>query len=277
MKQIFFVILLCISFVQAQVKTPRPSPNATISQTIGITDVTITYSRPGVKGREVWGKLVPYNQVWRTGANENTTITFTDPVKIDGQTLPAGTYGLQTIPTADEWTIILSKNAKAWGAFSYKQEDDALRFKVKPQASDFQEWMSFSFENLSESSADVTLRWEKIKISFKVEFDTRNIVFNGAKGEISWNKPAQVAGYFNSVGDRLDEAMKWIDLSISIEDNYWNNRVKAQILAKTGKQADAIKTMEKAMTFSKAMKEPPFDLVDMEKLLTEWKSKSSKK
>ena len=117
----------------AQIDLPRPSPNASVSQTVGITEITLKYSRPGVKDRQIWGKLVPYYKVWRMGANENTTIKFSTPVKIDGHELAAGIYGLQAIPTSGEWTIIFSKDADEWGAFDYKQENDALRIEAKPQ------------------------------------------------------------------------------------------------------------------------------------------------
>jgi hypothetical protein len=156
---------------QQQRQGPRPSPNATVSQTVGLTEVTIKYSRPGVKNREIWGKLVPYGQVWRTGANENTTIKFSTPVKINGHELPAGTYGVQTIPTATEWTIIFSKDSNEWGAFTYKQADDALRIQAKPQPAEFRERMAFDFEDMTDNAAKVVLHWEKLKVSFNIEVD----------------------------------------------------------------------------------------------------------
>lgn len=148
---------------------PRPSPNARVSQTIGVTDVTISFGRPGVKGREIWGALVPYGQVWRTGANEATTITFGNAVTVQGQNLSAGTYALFTLPTADEWTLIFNKTANQWGAFSYNASQDALRVKVKPRTAGHEEWMSFRFSDLSVSSATIVLAWEKLAVPFKVE------------------------------------------------------------------------------------------------------------
>src|SRR6516225_5654533 len=144
MFSVFFCVLSVASFCHAQtatgetlmLKLPRQSQRATVSQRIGVTDITITYHRPLANGRQVWGKLVPYGQVWRAGANENTTITFTDPVQIEGQALDKGTYGLHMIPGENEWTVIFSKDAHDWGSFSYKQDDDALRVKVKPQAAE---------------------------------------------------------------------------------------------------------------------------------------------
>jgi hypothetical protein len=148
---------------------PRVSPNASVAQTIGVTEVTISYGRPGVKGRTIWGELVPYGEVWRTGANEATTISFSKDVTIEGERLPAGTYALFTIPKENEWIVVFNKNAQQWGAFDYNASQDALRVKVKPQAADPQEWMSFSFEDLNPNAATVALRWEKLAVSFKIQ------------------------------------------------------------------------------------------------------------
>ncbi len=155
-------------FAQRASDEPRGSPNANVSQTIGITEVTISYGRPGVKGRKIWGGLVPYGKVWRAGANEATTISFRNDVTIEGQPLSAGTYALFTLPTEDEWTIIFNKTAQQWGAFNYDAGHDALRVNVKPQAADHKEWMSFGFRDLSANSATVVLRWEKLAVPFEI-------------------------------------------------------------------------------------------------------------
>ena len=149
----------------------RPSPRAAIMQAIGATEVSITWGRPQVNKREVWGKLVPYNRVWRTGANEATNITFSTDVLIEGQKLAAGTYALSTIPTENEWTITFNKVANQWGAFYYNPEFDALRVKVKPLAAEHEEYLSYSFESLSPTSAQIVIRWEKMKVPFKVELE----------------------------------------------------------------------------------------------------------
>src|SRR6476659_3580953 len=161
MKKLSHAAVLCAAAALAaspavlaqQVDFPRPSPNASVSQMVGITEITLHYSRPGVKNRKIWGGLVPYGEVWRTGANENTTISFSTPVKIDGHELAAGTYGLQTIPTASDWTVIFSKDAELWGAFDYKQEHDALRIQATPRPADMQERMSFDFTDLTDTSS----------------------------------------------------------------------------------------------------------------------------
>jgi len=167
---VVLILLLAIPALgQRGSDKPRVSPNASVSQTIGVTEVTISYGRPGVKGRTIWGELVPYGEVWRTGANEATTISFSKDVTVEGEPLPAGTYALFTIPKEAEWIIVFNKNAQQWGAFDYNASQDALRVKVKPQAASPQEWMSFSFEDLSSNSATVVLRLEKLAVPFKIQ------------------------------------------------------------------------------------------------------------
>ncbi len=148
---------------------PRQSPNASVSQTIGTTVVSITYGRPSVRGRHVFGELEPFGKVWRTGANEATTITFSDDVQIGGRTLEAGTYGLFTIPEEEEWTIIFNNVPAQWGAFDYDSSQDALRVKAEPQKADTREQFMIHFENVTDTSADVVLHWENTKVPFTVE------------------------------------------------------------------------------------------------------------
>src|SRR6202035_5059384 len=147
---------------------PLQSQHAVIMQRIGITDITVNYHRPLANGRQIWGKLVPYGQVWRAGANENTTVTFTDPITIEGQPLDKGTYGLHMIPGENQWTVIFSKMSTAWGSFSYKQDEDALRITVKPQATELHDALAYDFDELTPDSAVGTLRWDKVGVPFKV-------------------------------------------------------------------------------------------------------------
>lgn len=175
-------LLLALPFqALAQGAQVRPSLKAGVMQRLGAdTDITIEYGRPGVKGRKIWGTLVPYGMApgnqysknqpfpWRAGANENTTIELSKDVLIEGQPLAAGKYGLHMIPSEKEWTIIFSKNNSAWGSFSYKQEEDALRVTVTPVAAPFQEWLTFGFEDLAGKSATAVLCWEKLKVPFKI-------------------------------------------------------------------------------------------------------------
>jgi hypothetical protein len=152
----------------AQPKGPRPSPKASVMQAVGTAEVTITYSRPGVKGRVIWGGLVPWDKVWRAGANEATTFAVTQDVTIDGQKLPAGTYSLHAIPGKAEWTVIFNKDAKQWGSFNYKEADDALRIKVKPETGEMTEWLTYSITPAGPYAATVALAWEKLRVPFTV-------------------------------------------------------------------------------------------------------------
>jgi hypothetical protein len=163
---------------------PRQSQRAQVSQRIGITDITISYHRPLVNDRKVWDGLVPYGKVWRAGANENTTIAFSDPVLIEGKPLDKGTYGLHMIPNADEWTIIFSKNSTSWGVFTYNEAEDALRVTVKPKAADVHNALTFDFDQLQPDSAVVELEWEKIAVPFKVSVDVHDVVQASLKKQL---------------------------------------------------------------------------------------------
>src|SRR5437763_12280814 len=164
------------SYAQGILNLPRASQHALVTQRVGITDISINYSRPLVNNRQVWGKLVPYGQVWRAGANENTTLTFTDPVMIEGQPLDKGTYGLHMIPGENQWTVILSKMSTAWGSFTYKQDEDALRVTVKPQTAEFHDALTYDFDDVKPDTTVVTLRWKKVAVPFKVEVKVNDIV-----------------------------------------------------------------------------------------------------
>lgn len=255
-----------------QLDLPRPSPNATVSQMVGVTKVSIQYSSPGVKDRKVWGELVPYGEVWRTGANENTTITFSTPVKIGGQELPAGTYGLQTIPTAGDWTVIFSKNADLWGAFNYKPENDALRIQVKPQTvADSLERMAFTFEDTTDTSSKVVLRWEKLRVPFTVEVDTPKLVT--AKVQDAVRMPLQAANFCIQNNTCLDEAGHWIDASIALQESFANLRAKAMLLAKKNDTKGAVTYGEKALAAAKTAQQPPNaqQVKDLEGMVASWK------
>jgi hypothetical protein len=254
-----------------QVLTPRPSPDATVTQMVGVTKVSIDYSSPGVKNRVIWGELVPYNEVWRTGANELTTITFDDPVKINGNELPSGTYGIHSVPRPDEWDIIFSKDARVDGPSNFNVENEVLRVKVKPEEHHFMERMSFLFTDVTETSAMVNLIWDKIKVTFSLETNTQDLTLTKARQQLSWAPLFQAAQYCLTNNVNLEEGLKWIEASCLINQVYWNTRVKAQILAKLNRKSDAIVTMEKAIDFGSKMQNPPFDFDMMKQMLADWK------
>jgi hypothetical protein len=255
-------------------RLPRPSPNASVSQTFGVTEVTLHYSRPGVKGRVIWDKLVPYGEVWRTGANENTTIRFSTPVRVDGKEVAAGLYGLQTIPGPDDWMVILSKDADEWGAFSYKPDHDALRFHVKPAPlAAPQEWMGFEFRNLSDTSIELALRWEKLEVAWKIEADTPRLLAEAAQSEQRWQDAA--AAWCVQAGSCLAEAARWIDASIATEPTFSNQRAKARLLARQNDFKGAVQFGERALAAARAAKQPPppAQVSDLEGQLAQWKGK----
>lgn len=293
---------LSYAFAQQGIRTPRASQKATVTQTVGVTDVTVTFSRPGVKGRAIWGDpppsasgsatldnasqrpkdavLVPYGHVWRAGANEATQFIVTDDVLVNGQPLKAGTYSLHMIPAREEWTIIFNSDAGQWGSFSYDAAKDVLRIKAKPQAvAEHQEWMLFSIDPVTENSAQVSLRWEKLSVPFTVEIkDVNALTIAKARAAVAaakpddWRTPLQAANFAFQNGTPEDraEAMRWIEQSVKIQETFQNMGAKARMLAAQGKTAEAIAAGEKAVELGKAAKA---NTADLEKRLAEWKDK----
>lgn len=261
----------------ATLRTPRVSPNAVVTQTIGITDLTVTYCRPGVKNRVIWGELVPYDKPWRTGANEATNFTTTDPIEFGGQKLPAGSYALLTIPGKDEWSVVLNSEKELWGAFEYKPEKDVMRVKVKPRPAEAQEWMEFSFEDLTPTSANLVLRWEKLELAVPVSVDVNPIVLGKARTAVAsakpddWRTPYQAANFCLTNAVALDEGHKWLERSMSVQQTFQNLSLLARWQMKDGKRTDAIATAEKAIALGKASKEP-VETGPTEKLLADWKA-----
>jgi hypothetical protein len=254
------LVLLCglsvASFCHAQtvmLDLPRPSQHAVVTQRIGITDITVNYHRPLANGRQIWGKVVPYGQVWRAGANENTTVTFTDPVTIEGQPLDKGTYGLHMIPAENQWTVIFSKMSTAWGSFSYKQDEDALRVTVKPQTAEFHNALTYDFDDVKPDSTVVTLRWDKVAVPFKVAVKVNDIVEASVRRQIRglnqyyWESWDDVASYFLASKTNLDEALKDEDQSIQAEERFDNLLNKSRILEAMGHKDDATTFRTKAL------------------------------
>ena len=303
-----FLALLCFAVsVFAQIDMPRPSPKASVTQRIGVTDVTITYSRPGVKGRKIWGDplpeqaaakgeatldnqnerpkgapIVPWGHVWRTGANEATQFVVTDDVLINGQKLAAGSYSLHTIPTKDEWTIVFNGTANQWGSFNYDPAKDTLRVKAKPQMmNDNQEWLAFTFDPVGEDSAQVNIRWEKISVPFTVKVPDvaattmaklKNSVGNAKPDD--WRTPMQAGNYLLNNQDPADDAqgMTWLDQSIKIKETFQNLANKAIALYKAGKKEEAFALGEQAIQRGKADK---VDTTAFEKRLADMKAGKS--
>jgi hypothetical protein len=255
-------LLLCGSMATAQsfvLNLPRGSQHAVVTQRIGITDITINYHRPLVNKRKVWGGLVPYGQVWRAGANENTTIAFADAVTIEGKPLPKGIYGLHMIPGENEWTVIFSKSAASWGSFTYDQGEDALRVTVKPQATEFHEALTYDFDDVAPDSSVVTMRWEKVAVPFKVGVNTHEIVADNLHSQLrglaqySWDGWDDAANYLLAEKIDLDEALKYSDRSIKNEERYDNLMTKSRVLDALNRKDEATVSRNKALTMANAI------------------------
>jgi hypothetical protein len=239
-----------------ELKLPTLSQRAVSTQRIGLTDITIVYCRPLVGGRKLWGQAVPYGAVWRSGANENTTITFSDDVSVEGHALPAGTYGLHTIPAADQWTIIFSKNSTSWGSFSYDEKEDALRVTVKPHPVEFEEALAYTFDDPKPDSVAATLRWERLGVPFQISVDNKAIISRSVQNQLrnvggfTWAGYDEAANWALDSNYNLEQAMKWADVSIQNEERFENLLTKSQILEAQGKKQEA--QAEKAKAFDKA-------------------------
>jgi DUF2911 family protein len=252
-------LLFVASLCQAQsavLNIPRQSQHSVLTQRIGITDITINYHRPLVNGRKIWGDLVPYGQVWRAGANENTTIAFSDPVTIEGQPLDKGVYGLHMIPGENEWTVIFSRNSTSWGSFTYKQEEDALRVTVKPQPADMHNALTYDFDKLTPTSAVVELEWDKVAVPFKVDVDVNKIVEANLHQQLrglpqyTWEGWDDAANYLLAQKTDLDEALKYEDQSIQVEKRFDNLLTKSNILDAMGKKDEADTTRKQALAMA---------------------------
>lgn len=257
MRKLALVLLLMTTvcaFGQPMIPTPQASPAATVGQTIGVTDVSVMYHRPAVNHRRIWGGLVPFNEVWRAGANENTTITFSTPVKIEGQALPAGTYGLHMIPTATQWTVIFSKFNQGWGSYMYDPSEDALRVMVTPQpVDDTQERLAYTFDDVTNDSATANLRWEKLRVPFKIGVDltstVRAAIASTLRGGKHWNADAwAAAARWELRNGDIDTASKYADNALEMGTTFNTLLAKAAVLDRKGDKAGAAALRDRAKT-----------------------------
>lgn len=299
-----FVLCFAVS-ASAQVVVPRPSQKASVMQRIGATDVTITYSRPGVKGRKIWGDplpeqtasvkgeatldnqnqrpknavIVPYGHIWRTGADDATMFVVTDEVLINGQKLAGGSYSLHTIPGKDEWTIVFNGTSNQWGSFNYDPAKDTLRVKAKPTSvNENQEWLAFSIDPVGEDSAQVNIRWEKISVPFTVKVPDvpaatlarLKTTVAGAKPD-DWRTPLQAANYLINNTNPADDAqgMEWLEHSIKVKETFQNLSSKSNALYKAGKKEEAFAIGDQAIQRGKADK---VDTTNFEKRLADMKA-----
>src|SRR5438094_1452857 len=254
------ILGLCgAAFAQNDLKLPDVSQAAEVKQRIALTDITVKYHRPLVNGRKIWGGLVPYGKVWRAGANENTTIEFSDPVSVEGQALTKGTYGLHMIPNPDSWTVIFSKTNTAWGSYSYKQDEDALRVNVKSRPlAEMKEALEFNFEDLKPDSTAVTLKWEKLGVPFTVSIKDSDQTLQNiqaqlkGRGQFTWQALDEGAQFCLTRKINLDEALGWADASIQNEERFDNLSTKADILKALNRPNEAKTAWNHALEIAKA-------------------------
>ncbi len=252
MKKIYFylaaILLACISQNgnAQQLKTPQLSSTQTIIQDLGLGQITLTYSRPDVRGRKIFGAMEPYGVVWRTGANAATYIKFTDDVTIEGNKVPAGEYALFSIPDQNEWTIILNKTAKQWGAYTYKEADDLLRFKVKTgHLTNPMETLTMQFNNVDKTQCDLELKWENISFSFHISTDVDTKVMANIDEVMNGDKKPyfEAALYYYENNKDLKKALEWISTAEKNEPKSPFYKVwKARIQLKMGDKAGALST-----------------------------------
>ena len=254
-------LLLAAALCNAQstlVDLPLPSQRAVVTQRIGLTDITINYHRPLVNGRKIFGGLVPYGEVWRAGANENTTITFPDNVTVEGKPLAAGTYGLHMIPGEDQWTVIFSKMNSAWGSFSYKEAEDALRVTVKPEVAEFHDALVYDFDQLKPDSSVVTMRWDKVAVPFKVAVNVNEVVEASLQKQTrgliqyTWDAWNDAGTYLADNKINLNEALADEDKSIQNEERFENLMEKAKILDDLNRKDEATSARNKALGIANA-------------------------
>jgi hypothetical protein len=247
---------LCLAsgMVSAQApELPAPSPLARVEQRVGVTDFSVEYSSPGVKGRTIWGELVPYNELWRTGANAATKLEASTAFNFGGKNVAAGKYALYTIPGKDSWTVILNSKHDAGGTRGYDEKKDVARITVKPEAAPPRERMTFIFSNTTDDATRLDLEWEKLRLSIPITVETKEIALanvDKALGD-AWRPHFTSARWLLDNNGDLDKALAYIDTSIQIKPTWWNNWVRAQVLAKQGQRGEAVAAAEKAQALGK--------------------------
>ncbi len=267
------VALLVSSSALAQLELPRPSPSAKVTQTLGLTDVTVDYSSPAVKGRKIWGGLVPYDQMWRTGANAATKITFSKDVVFGGKPVPAGAYALFTVPGKTSWTVILNKKADQAGtAREYQKDLDLVRFTVQPKSAPHRERLTFLFADFTDDHGTLDLEWEKLRLPMPIKVATdEQAMANITKAlDGTWRTYANAARYLVENKKDLDTALRYADQSLALKEDWYNVWIKATVLAAKGDRKGAIAWGEKS--YALGQKADLFFLEpEIKKTLAEWK------
>jgi hypothetical protein len=279
------VLLACASTLpghgQAQqppvrLKSLRVSPACTLAQDLGISRIQIAFSRPAVKGRPIWGQLVPFGEVWRTGANAATVLTLSHAARIDGHEVPAGSYAFFAIPGKKTWTLILNRKSDQWGAFDYKEADDILRWQATPDAGPFLEFLDYRILPATMDTATVELGWEKLRVAFKVTFDTKALYWTHLTETLAkapatdWTPWFQAADYCQKQGIEPEKAMAWIDLSLKAQENFRNLETRARLLRAADRTPEAVAAVRRALELAPAGKASPEWTEGARKELASW-------
>ncbi len=271
-------VLLCALAISAtasaQLVLPAPSPHAAVTQTVGITDITVDYSSPGVKGRKIWGELVPFGELWRTGANAATKLTVSRDVTIEGKAVPAGTYSLFTIPKEKgAWTVVIHKKADQ-GTFGYDAKNDLVRFEVTPGKAAFRERMAFIFSETADDGTRLDLEWGELRLSLKIAVDTKAHAKAAVTAHVdgAWRPLASAARYLSEVEAQHDEALRLVDASLAVKETWFSLWIKAQIQQRKGDKAGALASATRALELGNADKGGNFFWkADIEKAVKDWK------
>lgn len=262
---LFTLLVTDFQLVAQQIEMPQASPSAKIAQKVGLTDVTVSYSRPSKKGRKIFGELVPYGAIWRTGANGATVLSFSTDVKIQGKDVPKGQYALYSIPDKKSWTIILSKNTKLWGAIGYNPEEDLIRFEVSPTKTKKEyETFEISFTNMTDKGADLAMAWDQTSASFHISMDSDPIVMAQIKEYVldkDTDNPTllyEASSYYLNTGRDLNKAYEWIQESVEADPKYWAYHLKAKIEVALGLKTEAIESAKESIDLAEEAQNPDY-------------------
>lgn len=257
-------LLGIVGFAQ-QIQMPQASPSAKITQQVGLTSVTVDYSRPSVKGRKIFGELVPFGQVWRTGANNATIINFSTPVTMGGKEIPSGSYALYTIPDKSEWTIVLSKNTELWGAIGYSNADDVVRFQVESaKTSKKYETFEITFNNIKDNGADISIKWENTRVDIPMTTEVDPIVMADIQKQVIDAKTTdpsllyQAANYYYTNRKDMKQALEWIQQSTDADPKYWTMHLRAKIELAMGQKTEAYHSADKSKAMAKEAQNPDY-------------------
>ena len=267
--------LSCLTLAaQTAVRPFQASPAASVSQDLGLSSVKIDYHRPAVKGRKLWGGLVPYGQVWRAGANEATTITFSDPVQVDGQPLAAGSYAFFAIPGPERWTLIFNRTARQWGAFKYDAAQDALRIQAQPRTGAREENLTYAIRVAGPDTLRVDLAWDTLTVGFDLALAAHDRYWAylektlAGAGPEEWQPLNQAAAYCLQSDTHLDRAMAWVERSIQIKPGSRNLSLKAQLLRRAGRAQEASALLDQAIALATGQ-----SLDELKEVRAEWLAK----